>query len=519
MKKKLIPLLCASLLAGALAGCGQTQGSAGQSAASGSTEQSAAQESTQETETAESAEEPYEVRMLVPIPALPPNEDELARVLEKVNEITLEKINMTLDLEIMPFATFFEQVPLELSSGSDIDLLATYSSYGPSWIQAGYLVDMSELLPEYGQDIINSYTSPEFATAASLDGFVFGVPVHKEIAEQGVVFFRTDILEKYNIDVSQIHSLADVDAVFAQVAEQEPEMWMVSLGNTGMPDMEMLDYICGLQDFVIPDPTESTEVTTLFQTDSFKTWCDYTHKWYENGWINQGAASDTESYYTYIASGQAFAFFSDSGHPLSEADQEKNCGGVDLTMVPIGEPLASTSSATIFMYTITSGSEQPEKAMQMLNLLMSDSELMNLLNWGVEGEDYIVNEDGLLDYPEGKGEGDVGYHLGAGWVLPNQFICTPWVTDGADIYEKMIAYNESANISKAFGFVFDVSNVMDEAIATNTVRTKYMGALVTGSVDPEEYIPMLNEEMEEAGADRIREEVQRQLDEYLAAKE
>ena len=101
MKKKLIPLLCASLLAGALAGCGQTQGSAGQSAASGSTEQSTAQESTQETETAESAEEPYEVRMLVPIPALPPNEDELARVLEKVNEITLEKINMTLDLEIM----------------------------------------------------------------------------------------------------------------------------------------------------------------------------------------------------------------------------------------------------------------------------------------------------------------------------------------------------------------------------------------------------------------------------------
>lgn len=90
-------------------------------------------------------------------------------------------------------------------------------------------------------------------------------------------------LEMYNIDVPQIHSLADVDAVFAQVAEQEPEMWMVSFENTGMPDMEMLDYICGLQDFVIPDPTESTEVTTLFQADSFKTWCDYNFRTIKTG--------------------------------------------------------------------------------------------------------------------------------------------------------------------------------------------------------------------------------------------
>ena len=34
----------------------------------------------------------------------------------------------------------------------------------------------------------------------NLNGFVYGLPVHKEIAQQATVFFRTDILEKHQID-------------------------------------------------------------------------------------------------------------------------------------------------------------------------------------------------------------------------------------------------------------------------------------------------------------------------------
>ncbi len=61
----------------------------------------------------------------------------------------------------------------------------------------------------------------------------------------------------------------------------------------------------------------NTTVENFFDTEPFKKWCTYIHKWFENGWVNSGAASDTESYYSYIKSGQAFSFFSDYGHPLS----------------------------------------------------------------------------------------------------------------------------------------------------------------------------------------------------------
>ena len=215
---------------------------------------------------------------------------------------------------------------------------------------------------------------------------------------------------------------------------------------------------------------------------------------------------------------QAFSFFSDYGHPLSETDQEKNCGGTDLTMVTMGEPFATTETAAVFSYAISAGSKDPAKAMQMLNLIETNTDMMNLLNWGVEGEDYIVNEDGLLDYPEGKDATTVGYHLGAGWILPNQFVCTPWVDDGPDVYEKGEEYNKTAIASKALGFNFNPEPVADQIAGITNVKNKYYKALIVGAVDPDEYLPKMIEEMNAAGMQEIIAESQRQLDEFLAAK-
>ena len=515
--KKLTGILLSVLLVLGLTACGGNDAKDAEGTASAGGDTAAAGQ--EDVPGADSSEEPYEVRMVITLPAASPSQSEIDRVVEKVNEITMEKLNMTLKLELLPFASYLEQIPLELSSNSDIDLLTSITGYAQSWVNSGYLVDLKPLLEEYGQDIIGTYSSEELAMACNLNGFVYGLPVHKEIAQQATVFFRTDILEKHQIDVSGVETIADVDAIFEQVAELEPDMWMLAADNTGLGKTVICDYsVGGTARVALMDLENSTTVEDLLSSDEFYEWCEYNHKWFENGWINPGAASDTESFYSYIQSGQAFAFFSDYGHPLSEADQEANCGGVDLTMVTMGEPYATTSTAGVFSYSISSGSKNPAKAMQMLNLIMTDTDIMNLLNWGVEGEDYIVNEDGLLDYPEGKDASTVGYHLGAGWILPNQVVCTPWVTDGADIYEKIIAYNDTAVISKAMGHNFDPAPVQDEIAAVNNATEKYYKALIVGAIDPAEYIPIMKEEREAAGLQTIIDEAQRQLDAYLESK-
>ena len=501
-KRILSCILSAAMLTGLLAGCGST-------ASSSSTAASTAGESV-------STEEPYEVHMWFALPSVSVNNDEVDRVVAKINELTLRDLNMTLDLTITPQASYDEQVQLELSSGSEnVDLFMTHFAYGSTWVSQGFVTDLTDLLDEYGQDILNSYSSEDLAKVCHVGDVIFGVPVHKEISQQPTIFFRTDILEKYDIDVSNIKTLDDIDAIYTQVAEKEPGMWMLAAsGMTNLTPVDMVDSGMGV--FALIDPANSTEVVNYMASDSVREWCEYNREWFNKGWINPGAASDTEPVYTYIKSGQAFSFFSSSGHPLSESDQENNCGGIDLTMVQLGDAIASTSSACVYCYAISSASRDPAKAMQMLNYISTSTEVMNLLNWGVEGEDYVVTENGTLDYPEGKDASTVGYHLGAGWALPNQFVCTPWVTDGPDIYEKMIEYNDNSVESLALGFNLDFTSIYNQISELYQIKTKYSKALFTGAVDPDEYLATMLSEMEAAGAADVQAEIQRQLDEWLA---
>ena len=193
-KKKIAVLLAAAMTAGLLAGCGDKGNDQG-SQPTGGGNQAAGEDNASGQEDA-SGEEPYEVRMIIALPAASPSEGEVDRVIAKLNELTLKELNMTLDLQILPFAAYMEQIQLELSSKSKLDIFTSVSAYGPSWVNAGYVADMGPLLQEYGQDVLASYASPEVATAPSLNGYVYGVPVHKEISQQASVFFRTDILKK-----------------------------------------------------------------------------------------------------------------------------------------------------------------------------------------------------------------------------------------------------------------------------------------------------------------------------------
>lgn len=59
---------------------------------------------------------------------------------------------------------------------------------------------------------------------------------------------------------------------------------------------------------------------------------------------------------------------------------------------------------------------------------------------------------------------------------------------------------------------------MNEVTACTNVYQKYVPALLCGSLDPETTIPVLNEEMEKAGIQKIIDEKQSQLDAYLASK-
>ncbi len=159
---------------------------------------------------------------------------------------------------------------------------------------------------------------------------------------------------------------------------------------------------------------------------------------------------------------------------------------------------------------------EPEAAMKFLNLMYSDSDISDLLNYGIEGVHYQVSEEGVYTYLPGQDASSCTYHPEMTWIWPNSYIGGEWQGAAPEIGEKMTEFNKSARKSGAMGFTFDNSGVINEATACSNVMKQYSYGLEVGAVDVDSVLPEFRQALKDAGIDKVIAEKQRQLDEWLA---
>ena len=257
-------------------------------------------------------------------------------------------------------------------------------------------------------------------------------------------------------------------------------------------------------------------MVNLFETDSYKETVERRYDWAQKGYIMPDAATNTQNAYDLMATGKGFSYFCNTKPGIEQEWTRKV--GTDITVIELIEPYR-TSTTGMNTWFIAHNSEKPERAMEILNEIYTNPELSNLLINGIEGEHYLMDEEnGVLTYPEGVDATNTTYSSVA-WVWPNELISTPWEADGADIWEQTDAFNKSANLSVAFGFVWDNSAVINEITACNNVTAKYLNALNCGSLNPDESLPKMNNELKEAGIEKIIQEKQTQLDTWMESRE
>lgn len=120
-----------------------------------------------------------------------------------------------------------------------------------------------------------------------------------------------------------------------------------------------------------------------------------------------------------------------------------------------------TSSVLSTLNAISTTSKNPEKAMQLLNLINTDKDLYNLLCHGIEGKHYIkVDSQTVKAIPDG------GYEPNTDWEFGCQF--NGYYREGQKpgIWEETVKINESAAPSPIIGFVFDPLPVKTQVAQT-----------------------------------------------------
>lgn len=463
-------------------------------------------------------DEPYTVTMVLNGSTQPDEE----RIEQKINEILEPELNANIDIVVLPWASASQQLQLMLSGDEKIDVFYTQATNAVQYMNAGQIVDMSELIDKYGTNIKQIY-GEDIAKINQVEGFVYGVPNQIERGSIPAIFMRKDLVEKYNIDTTQIKEPKDLESVFETVKAGEPDMTMLYSSSESDAPLTRLFRGDTLSDNnylgVLMDQTNSTKLENFFATDWFKDTTTMLHNWYQKGYISQDAGTNTENWRTVCKAGNLFSLFF-SYHPGTPVEFESSTG-YDFEIVPFyNEPIINSSSYNGVTFSIAQNSENPEKTMEVLDYIYGSSEIMNLLNWGEQDKDYVIEDadNGIINFPEGITSDNAGYNLNLGWELPNQFIAYKWTGSDPQLWEKMEEFNGSAKSSKAVGFLFDSSNCSSEIAALSNIVKQYSGALYSGSGDPDELIPELLEALDDAGINEVIQAKQEQLDAFLAAK-
>lgn len=463
-------------------------------------------------------DEPYTVTMVLNGSTQPDEE----RIEQKINEILEPELNANLDIVVLPWASASQQLQLMLSGDEKIDVFYTNATNAVQYMNAGQIMDMSELIDKYGTNIKQIY-GEDIAKINQMEGFVYGVPNQIERGSIPAIFMRKDLVEKYNIDTTQIKEPKDLESVFETVKAGEPDMTMLYSSSESDAPLTRLFRGDTLSDNnylgVLMDQTNSTKLENFFATDWFKDTTTMLHNWYQKGYISQDAGTNTENWRTVCKAGNLFSLFF-AYHPGTPVEFESSTG-YDFEIVPFyNEPIINSSSYNGVTFSIAQNSENPEKTMEVLDYIYGSSEIMNLLNWGEQDKDYVIEDadNGIINFPEGITSDNAGYNLNLGWELPNQFIAYKWTGSDPQLWEKMEEFNGSAKSSKAVGFLFDSSNCSSEIAALSNIVKQYSGALYSGSGDPDELIPELLEALDDAGINEVIQAKQEQLDAFLAAK-
>ena len=520
MKKRTLALILSALTAATVfASCSDSSG--GSSAAS---ESSASGSETAGTETGETSgdsdlREEELVTLDIVCMSSGKNEPDITDVENAMNEILEEKLNCNVDLTFIAYANYADQISLLLSSGEDADLLPVYLIPLSTCANAGQIMPLDDLIDQYGQGIKDQLG--DYVDCGRIDGVLYGVTTARDLANSQGFAYKVDVAEEVGFDADSIETLDDLETELLKVKEANPDMWPVAVSagenirNWGWDPLGDDTVNLG----VLVDPTEPT-VGNLYESDLYKDLANEMYSWMQQGLIQADAVNTTESASTLMTAGTAFGYFTNL--KPGYAEENSSSLGYEIDVVEILPALACTNNVSRATWTISSGCDNPEAAMKVLNELYTNAELSNLYMYGIEGVHYKVLEEGgasngqdIITWADGVDATTSNYRKSGTWIQPNQFIGHVWEGSSADVWDQQREFNDTAQKSVAFGFTYDSLAVTNEVTACTNVVSKYHKALLCGALDPATTLDQFNEELYAAGLQNIIDEKQSQLDAWL----
>lgn len=418
----------------------------------------------------------------------------------QINPYLEEKIGVNLDVEVVPWGDWEGRRSVITNSGEYFDILFTDQVRYNAEVTSGALMDITDLI-EANAPGVKELIPEDYWKAVSINDKIYGIPTYKDSSLSQYFIWDKDVADKYNID---IESVKDFDSLYAALktikdGEGTAPYYMSKNGANFLAQLYYDDLSSGLPALGVKYTDESKKVVNPLEDEEILKALDVVHKMYTEGIINGDAptADDSNKYRTFFTAQGWSGAASSTWGPNNDI---ANCAAVQY-----GDTVVSNTTVRGSISAIYSGCKNPEKALQFLNLVNTDSKVRDWLYYGEEGVNFAYADDGKVDRL------NTDWSM-AGYTQGTFFEVSQLTTDEINQWDEVKALNEKAVPSVMLGFNLDTSNIETELANCRAVYEKYYSEFYTGAQNPRELLETIKGELDAAGWETVRAEAQSQVD-------
>ena len=479
------------------------------------------------------ADSPVEITMLL----CGCNVTDDTAVLEKLNAYTAEKIGVTVKPTWGTWSSFDPLALNAVNTGSDeYDIMFTSSwndnQYAPYAKKGAYVrLDDPEdnLLEKYGAELKNVLPEILFegAMTEGEDGEkgIYAVPGFKDFATMNTWDVNVTLLEKYGFTLDDVknagfYGWGDIFKTVKEGEEKDGSVFypfifegvVVERYVTGTPIITgdatgLLSYYMNTEDVSVPGAYGNV-FFNKFATPEFEKFARQMREYYLAGYIDPAIAigetatdawRNAQNSANYLISSEVSLY----GYEYTTSEQR----GIQVAYVMTTDaPYIDNTSVQGAMMAISANSAHPDEAMKFLALLNTDPYVMTLMNYGVEGIHYNLNDAGEVEFTEARASFSP-WRNGVG----NVTLLPPEKGQGADFQERFAEFYAGSKKLPIYGFTFDATPVETEIAQVSNIKEAYALSLCTGAVDVDEKLSELLAKLDAEGMQKIVDEANAQL--------
>ena len=438
------------------------------------------------------------------------------KVVAEANKIIKEKLGFEIDYNVVESSAYEQKINLAVSAGEKFDICFTanwMNNFNNNAAKGAFTEITDELLQKNAPELKGLY--PDwFMDGGLYSGKLYAIPSYQLVAIPPGYNMQKELVEKYNFDVSTVKNWKDIEPFLASVKEGESNIFPLSPG--GDPFGYDFDNIGFERQLWAKKGDPEHKVMARCDIPEAKELLEFWSGWYEKGYIRSDLLTSEENESNDVANNK-YAAILGTIKPGGEGDMKLKTGK-DYVSAVVGEAEITSGATVVTMLGISSTCPDPDKAMQLINLLHTDKELYNMLLFGIEGEHYeVVSKD-----PEVvKVVEDSKFSMSAtnAWTFGNQFNAFYRDDQTVGAWEESDKLNRSMKVSTYYGFTFDNANVKNEVAKVAAVFNEYHFERIYARANWQEAYNEYVQKVKTAGVDKMVEEAQKQIDDWFATKQ